>query len=224
MSEKKALVHSQSSLESFELCPKKFQGQYITKDYPYVEDAKSMWGKECHKALEKNTLYGQPLEERFASLQWVVDKFSKLPGTKYAEKRMGITRDMQPCGFFDENVYFRGQGDYFADAGKMMFVADYKTGKKKSGGLDLERMALLTFAHFPECEKVLTAFIWLQNRGSFTPATYYRSQMEEIMDKIVEAATTLEWAYTNDRFPARENFLCRAWCPVHTCAFNGGNK
>jgi len=217
----KPLVHSQSGLESFELCPKKFQGQYITKEYPYKEDAKAMWGKDVHKALEKNTLYGQPLEERFKDLQWIVDKNNALPGTKYAERRMGITRDLQPCGFFDEGVYFRGQGDFFADNGRKVLVEDYKTGKKKSGGLDLERMALLTFAHFPDCEEVLTAFIWLQVKGSFTPATYKRSQMQEIMDKIVESGTTVEWALENNRFPAKENFLCRNYCPIESCVYNG---
>ena len=215
-----AYVHSHSGLELFELCPKKFEGQYITKAYPYKEDEKAMWGKDAHKALEKNTLYGQPLDKRFEDLQWIVDKFSKLPGRKLAETRFGIKKDLSPCGFFDEGVYYRGQGDYIADNGKKVFCADYKTGKKKTGGLDLERMALLIFAHFPEAEEVLTAFIWLQNK-SFTPARYTRDDVPAIWERLLENATTVEWAQANGRFPARENFLCKNYCPCVECVFNG---
>jgi uncharacterized protein Usg len=215
-----AYVHSHSGLELFELCPRKFEGQYITRSYPYKEDEKAMWGKDCHKALEKNTLYGQPLGERFKDQQWIVDKFSKLPGTKQAETRFGIRKDLSPCDFFDKDVYYRGQGDYIANNGRKVFCADYKSGKKKTGGLDLERMALLIFSHFPDCEEVLTAFIWLQTKD-FTPATYTRAQVPEIWERLLESATTVEWAQTNNRFPARENFLCRSYCPVVECVFNG---
>jgi len=216
----KPLVHSHSALELFELCPKKFEGERITKAYPYKEDEKAMWGKDAHRALEKNTLYGQPLEERFKDLQWIVDTFAKLPGLKLAETRLGVTKDCQPCGFFDEGVYYRGQADYIADNGKKVFCADFKTGKKKSGGLDLERMALLIFAHYPQCEEVLTSFVWLAVKSS-TNARYKREQMAEIWAKILDEATTVEWAVANNRFPPRENFLCRAWCPVNSCCFNG---
>lgn len=216
-----AYVHSHSGLELFELCPRKFEGQYITKAYPYKEDEKAMWGKDAHKALEKNTLYGQPLGERFKELQWVADKTNALPGKHLAETRFGIRKDLSPCDFFDKDVYYRGQGDFIADCGKRVLCLDYKTGKKKNGGLDLERMALLIFCHFPEAEEVLTAFIWLANRGSFSPARYTRADVPEIWERLLESATTVEWAQQNNRFPARENFLCRAWCPVTDCVFNG---
>jgi uncharacterized protein Usg len=100
------------------------------------------------------------------------------------------------------------------------FIPTHNTGKKKSGGQDLERMALLIFCHYPDAEEVLTAFIWLQTKD-FTPATYTRAQVPEIWERLLESATTVEWAQTNNRFPARENFLCRSYCPVVECVFNG---
>ena len=221
--ESKPFVHSHSALELFSTCPKKFEGERITKEFPFKDDEKSMWGKDAHKALEKAILFGQPLAERFSSLQWMLDSLNKVRGTKYAELRLAINRNRESVDFFADDVYYRGVGDIVIDCGKRVFCGDYKTGKKKYNNLDLARMAVLLFAKFPEAEEILSAFIWFQTRD-ITTVVYRREDVDAIWEKIIEEATTVEWAIANNRFPAHENFLCRAWCPVTVCCYNGRGR
>jgi hypothetical protein len=219
----KPWVHSHSALELFELCPKKFEGERITKEFPYKDDEKSLWGKEAHRGLEKAILFGQPLAERFSSLQWVLNSFNKVKGVKYAEMRLGVDRNRNSVDFFDDNVYYRGVGDIVIDCGKRLFCGDYKTGKKKYNNLDLARMAVLLFAKFPDAEEILSAFIWFQTRDT-TRVVYRREEIDAIWEKIIEEATTVEWAIANNRFPAHDNFLCKKYCPVITCMYNGRTR
>lgn len=122
----KSFVHSHSALELFELCPKKFEGERITKEFPYKDDEKSLWGKDAHKALEKAILFGQPLADRFSSLQWVLNSLEKVKGTKYAEMRLAVNKNREPVDFFADDVYYRGVGDIIIDCSKKVFCGDYK--------------------------------------------------------------------------------------------------
>ena len=223
-SEKKPLVHSHSALELYELCPKKFYHERIAKDFPFKENEQTKWGNEVHKQLEKAIKEGRSLDQRFTMYQDVVESIMKLKGLRYAEMKLGLNRHGEYTDFFAPDVYYRGVGDIVVDFGKRLFAGDWKTGKKKSGGLDMERMALLLFARLPNAEEIFTAFVWLQGKRSITSAVYTRESIPEIWNRIVEKTTDLEWAYANDKWVARENFLCRAWCEVTSCVFNGKNK
>jgi hypothetical protein len=103
--------------------------------------------------------------------------------------------------------------------GDKAVVADYKTGKRKPTE-QLDLYANYVFAHHPEINKVTTGFIWLKEKKiDWTPRE--RSEVPIIWQNFVPRVNKLESAYERDRWPAKTSGLCKAWCPVLSCEFNG---
>jgi hypothetical protein len=219
----KAFVHSFSAIELFELCGLKFQHEKILKTVPFVETEQVKWGNDCHKALEIAVKNRQPLESRYAMFQGVVDSITKIAGTIHTELKMGLNREYRATGFFDSDVYIRGVADVVIDCGARLFAGDYKSGRKKAGSKQLAMMALMLFAKFPDAQEIYTAFIWLQNR-SISSEVYKREQIPELWELFLETMANIEWAIANNTFHASENFLCKNYCGVHSCLYNGRSR
>lgn len=219
----KPWVHSFSAMELFELCGLKFKHEKIIKDIPFEETEQVKWGNDIHKMLERVVKEGVPLEQRYEMFQYVVDSITKMKGEKRAELKLGLNRDFQACDFFASDVYIRGVADIVIDCGTKLFAGDYKSGKKKSGSKQLALMALMLFARFPKAQEIYTAFIWLQGK-SISSEIYRRDQIPELWDLFLETIKNIEWAIANDTFHAQENFLCRSWCRVFSCMYNGRSR
>ncbi len=219
---KKPWVHAYSHLEKHELCPKKCYHESVAKDIPFKETEVTIWGNEGHRAMQFAVGEGRPLPERFKMYQHFADRLRLTKGTKYCELMLGITKDLQACGFFDANVYARGKGDLVIDQGSRVKYIDYKFGKKKSGGRDIDFMAILLFARFPEAQLIDGAFAWCStNPISLTTKTFTREQLPELWGSFKDDIANFEWSLENNQWNARENFLCKNWCGVFNCVFNG---
>ena len=217
---KKPFVHSHSALELFELCPKKFYEEKIAKSVPFVESEQVKWGLDVHKALELAVKDKAPLDKRYEMYQEIVDRVSSVQATAYTELKLGVNRDFQCCDFFDSTCYVRGIADLVLDYGDKIAALDWKTGKQKHGSRQLTLMALLLFARFPDVQEIYTAYVWLQS-GKLTPESYKREQIEELWELFIQPMKELEWCLENNVWHPRENFLCRNWCGVLDCMYNG---
>jgi len=56
--------------------------------------------------------------------QKMLDKLMAVPGEQYEEQRLAITRDFQPTGFFDNDVWFRAVLDYMKVQGPVATIID----------------------------------------------------------------------------------------------------
>jgi hypothetical protein len=215
-----------SGIKSFDQCPKKFYHLKVIKDYKEPQSEATLYGSEFHKAAEEYIRDGKPLPPYFEYAKGVLDSLNRMEGDKYCEYEMGLTENLEPCGFKDPKVWWRGIVDLAIvnrEAGEARIV-DYKTGKssKYADTGQLELMALATFKHFPEIKKVRSALIFVVC-NDFIKATYTTGDAPRLWEKWISEYNKLKSSYENGVWNPRPSGLCRRHCVVLDCAHNGRN-
>ena len=210
------LTHSYSAIKQFENCPRQYHEVRILRKFKSSETEATRYGTEVHKALELNVLEDAPVPEQFKQFEPYAESVKRMSGTVLCEQKMGLRRDFSPCDFFDKDVWFRGVPDVLAinDTGTAR-VLDWKTGKSSryADTSQLELMAGMVFAHYPQVQKVKGALIFLVARD-IVKADYTRAQFAEIMSKWAGKAAAIEGATV---WNPRKGPLCR-FCPVSSDA------
>jgi RecB family exonuclease len=158
----------------------------------------------------------------YSFLTPVLDVLKAIPGQKHCEYKMGLTKELKACGFFDVGVWFRGVADLLIINDKLAHIVDYKTGKSAqyADTKQLELMALAVFKHFPEVEKVKAglAFVVCED---FVKANYDKDRSSEMWLNWIQEIDRLDAAHANDVWNPKPNFTCRKFCPVKNCEHNG---
>jgi len=214
-----------SSLKTFEQCPKKYYHLKVAQDYKEDFDTEPiLYGNEFHKAAEEYISQNVTLDPRFEFAQPVLDKLNSMKGEKLCEYRMGLTADLEPCGFFDKEVWWRGVSDLtILDREKgIAKVIDYKTGKsaKYADKGQLELMALATFKHFPEIKIVKGGLLFVVC-NAFIKDTYTIENEPNLWQKWLGKYGELQQAFEIDVWNPRPTGLCRAHCIILECPHNG---
>lgn len=227
MSSNKPYPWSYSRLKAFEQCPKQYYHEKVLKEFPFVETDAMLYGTELHEAAELYIRDAKPLPKHFEFIQSKLDKLRSIPGDKLCEYKMGVTKNLEPCEFDDDNVWFRGISDLNIinrDKGRA-HVFDYKSGKnfKYADPGQLELMALATFAHFPKVQKVKAALLFVVV-DKMVAEQYDRDQIPELWDKWLGKYRRFAGAYKSDVWNPLPSGLCRNHCPVLECPHNGRNK
>ena len=147
-------------------------------------------------------------------------------GVKLCEKKLGITADLEPCGFYDKRVWFRGIADLLIIdvVGNMAWVVDYKTGKsaKYADKGQLELMALSVFAHYPDIDRVKAGLFFVV-AGDLVKDTYKTLDKVSLWKKWMTNYARMETAFEADVWNPRPSGLCRRHCQVTECPHNGSN-
>ena len=213
---------SYSSLGLFQQCPRKYYYLRVEKAYKEPETEAIRYGKEVHTALEEYVRDGKPIPEKFKQFSEIADMLKAIPGDKLCEYKMGLTKDLQPCGFFDENVWFRGVADLLIVNGDQARVIDYKTGRTSEFAdvKQLELMALAVFKHFPKVRKVKAGLVFLVC-NDFVKADYARKDAPLTWLKWIQETDRLEKAHETGVWNPKPNFSCKKYCLVKECEYNG---
>ena len=219
---KQAGAWSFSKIKNFETCPKQFYHVTVLNEFPFKDTEATLYGKSFHTACEEFIRDGTPLPPQFSFMQDTMDRLAAMPGEKHCELKMGLTADLEACGFFDKGVWFRGIVDLLIIDGDTARVVDYKTGKsaKYVDKGQLQLMALSVFKHFPQVKKVKGALL-------FTIANEIVKQDYSVTDEGVlwapwlQKYAALEKAHETGVWNPRPSGLCRKYCPVVACAHNG---
>jgi hypothetical protein len=143
-------------------------------------------------------------------------------GEKLCEYKMGLTKNLTPCGFFDKDVWWRGIADLIVLQEDRAWVIDYKTGKssKYADTKQLELMALSIFKHFPQVKKVKSGLLFVI-ANDFVKADFHQREEHVLWRPWLDDTQRLEKSLELDVWNPRPNFSCRGWCPVKDCAHNG---
>ena len=213
---------SYSSLGLFQQCPKKYYHIRISKDIVEPKTDAIMYGEMVHKAAEDYIGKGVAVPEKFSYITPVLDVLKEIPGEKYCEYRMGLTEELEPCQFFDKNVWYRGIADLLIIQGDLAHIIDYKTGKnsKYADTKQLELMALAVFKHFPEVERVKAGLAFLVCED-FVKANYTKHDSSERWLNWIKQTDRLGIAHETGVWNAVPNFTCKKFCPVKDCEHNG---
>ncbi len=219
-------VWSFSSIKTFLQCPKKYYHLKVKKDYKEDFSTEAiLYGNEFHKAAEdymNNAV--DTLDPRFEYAAETLTKLKAMPGQKLCEHKMGLTSNLEPCGFYDNNVWYRGIADLIildTERG-VAKIFDYKTGKsaKYADKGQLELMALCVFKHFPEIQTVKAGLLFVVC-NALIREDYTVNNTAELWSKWGQEYGSLERAYENDVWNPRPTGLCRAHCVVLECPHNG---
>ena len=216
------LTWSYSSLGLFQQCPRKYYHLRVLKDIKEPETTAILYGKEVHLALEEYIRDGKPVPAQFKEFTEIADMLKAMPGDKLCEYKMGLTKDIQACGFFDENVWFRGVADLLIINGDTARVIDYKTGKSSefADKKQLELMSLAVFKHFPKVRTVKAGLIFLV-ANDFIKADFDKKDAPLTWLKWIQETDRLEEAHEVNVWNPKPNFTCRKYCLVKDCEHNG---
>jgi hypothetical protein len=218
---------SYSGIKLFEQCPKKYYHLRVAKDFKEPTSEAMLYGTRFHEAAEFYIKEDRPLPEAFKFVKGALDSLKKIPGDKYCEYEMGLTENLEPCGFRDPNVWFRGIADLLIiDTDKKEArVLDYKTGKsaKYADTGQLELMALAVFKHFPDVQRVKAGLLFVI-ANAFPKANYTLEQAPVLWQKWLRNHDRLKAAYASGTWNPRPSGLCRKHCVVLTCPHNGRNE
>ena len=215
------LAWSYSRLKTFEECPKKFYHLNVKKDVRDAPSEAMEAGTRDHKSLELRIKSGNALPAHLASLEPLCQVFdiAKQRGHEVlTECQWAFTRDFQPTGWFDKNVWVR----VILDAGMVgttkAIVIDWKTGKRNPDWDQLKLFAASAFLRSPDLKSVTAQFIWTKD-GSEDSEIYEAGQAPDIWAEFLPRVERLQEANRTNNWPKTPNRLC-GWCPLfkqHKC-------
>ncbi len=213
----KPLVASHTFLDTFERCPKQAFHKYVAKDLPFVETEAMKWGTRVHTALERRVRDKTPLPEGMEPYE----KFAAaLDGhTCHVEQKLGMTIGGRGTGFFSPNVWCRGKVDVAIPKTLTVLILDWKTGKPREDPAELERFAYMIRANNDELLVFKGRYVWLKEDRLGQEHALDPDRRLAADKRLMEQAETLH--ARDEPWPAHENGLCKQYCDVMSCAFNG---
>jgi ATP-dependent exoDNAse (exonuclease V) beta subunit len=207
---------SYSGLKDYSNCPKQYQQVKVLKKFTKRPTQQMLYGTEVHTALENYVKDGTPLAKNYERYKKQLDPLREMEGIKYPEHRMAITYDKEPCTFGAKNYWARGIADLLVVDGDQAFIVDYKTGSNKyPDPKQLQLMALMAFAHFPEVNHIKAGLLFVAHEH-FVTSEYSREKIDEYWQDFYWELERMRLSYENDSWQANPTPLC-GWCPVHTC-------
>lgn len=219
------ITWSHSSLKDFSNCPRKYYEVKVLEKYPREETEATAYGTQLHEQCELYIRDGRPLDQNFRFLQPVLDKLKAMPGRKYPEYEMALTKDLRVCNFHAPDRWVRGIADLIIvdDDNLTARVFDYKSGSDKYPDTSqLELMALMIFKHFPHIRSVSGGLLFVL-KNSVRKCKVELDMQDKMWWKYREEVARIEQAHATGVWNPKQSGLCRKWCPVLDCSFNGRN-
>lgn len=179
-------------------------------------------GMDDHKALEKRLQHGYTLPDHLYACERIIVPLLER-GIPLAERKMGVTRNLDFTGFFDNDVYIRSVADVmlYAKDNSSVFIGDWKTGKVKEDKDPLQHkiLAATAFSEYPQMQLVAAANIYTKTATMGNVNTWRRSELPGLWRDIIPLVQEIEAAEQRKSFPERQGPLC-GWCPVFKCRHN----
>ncbi len=210
---------SYSGLKDYSNCPKQYHEVKVLKRFSKRPTQEMLYGTQVHTALENYVKDGSPLAKNYERYKKQLDPLREMDGIKYPEHRMAITYDKEPCTFGAKNYWARGIADLLVVDDDQGFIVDYKTGSNKyPDPKQLQLMALMAFAHFPELQHIKAGLLFVAHEH-FVTSEYTREKIDEYWQDFYWELERMRLSYENDSWQANPTPLC-GWCPVHTCEYH----
>ena len=210
---------SYSSMKDYVNCPKQYHEVKVLKRFAKKPTQQMLYGTAVHSALENYVKDGTPLAKNYQQYAKQLDPLREMQGVKYPEHQMALDIKLTPCKFGSPDYWVRGIVDLLVVDGEQGFIIDYKTGSNKyPDPKQLQLMALLTFAHFPEVEHIKAGLLFVVHEH-FVTSEYSRRDIDKLWGDFTPTLERMRLSYKNDSWQANPTPLC-GWCPVSSCEFH----
>lgn len=190
----------------------------MAKRWPFETSKEMLWGRDVHKAFENYLLNDTTLPLDLQMHEEFLARFKAQPGELAGEERIALNQRLQACGYFDKDVWYRGQVDARKRHAGRAHILDHKTGKVKNDYTQLKSFAMWEFLTQPQIEEVCAEYYWTQIRGT-NGETYTRAQLPELLAFFAPKLDRYADAFLLETFPPKQSGLCNGHCPVTTCEF-----
>lgn len=206
---------SYSGLKDYEGCPRRYHEVKVLKKHKRQETEQTIWGKQVHEEAELYVREAKPFELVFPGRD-MVEALKELKGEKHCELELAINDKLEPVDFKDPTAVIRGIADLVIINGTKARVVDYKTGSAKYPDVaQLELMALMVFAKFPEVEACHGALLFLAHNVMVQKITK-RVDEKDLWAKWFGKIARVEQAHEVGVWNPKSSALC-PWCPVVEC-------
>ena len=210
---------SYSGLKDYQNCPRQYHEVKVLKNFSKKTTPQMLYGTTVHSALEDYVREGKPLAKNYQQYQRQLDPLREMPGDKYPEHRMALDVHRAPCSYNAEDCWVRGIADLLVVDGDQGYVVDYKTGSNRfPDPKQLQLMALMTFAHFPEGVHVKGGLQFVAHEH-FVTSEYHRDNINDLWKDFDATLERLKISHEKNMWQPNPTPLC-GWCPVSTCEFN----
>jgi hypothetical protein len=214
-SQQRPLVLSYTVLAAYKNCGHAMFRRYIARDVPFVASEASDWGNTVHSAFERRVGSHVPLPENMQKWEPLLTGLDERGAV--VEQKLGFSRDANPCGFFDNDVWVRVKIDLYLMQGAKAYLLDWKTGNSKyEDPFELEIQALALKLKFPELVEVKGRYVWLKEDrpGQAFDLSRFQATWAEIerLDKMIREDQV-------KGFSKHKSGLC-GWCDVRDCEHN----
>lgn len=217
----KVIPCSYSSITSFETCPRKHYEERIAKSVERTSSLAAEEGTALHKAIEDYINEGTEFEHQYKPQ--ILSSLKELnPNKILSEYKIAVTKELTPTDWDAEDCYARGIIDVlsFSQEDRVAYVRDWKTGRSDPFSTQLKFSALMVLAHNPELTKVFVQYDWLKEKHK-TKATIHRDFLEADWKKFISRIDKLERALSENNWPEKPSGLCKKYCAVGECKYNG---
>lgn len=221
--DRRILVHSFSSLNSYRNCPEQMNQTYIAKTIPYEETPERKKGNDLHKAMEYRVPGGKPLPDGMQQYEPLARAFDGRPGV-ISEPALGVTKFREACGFWDDKtsnpgkrVWLRGKADVVVLGPEAAYLVDWKSGKdnpKYEDPFELAVQALLLQAKYPNIKKIVGQYAWLQTMRMST--LYDLSDTDSTWEEVNRIVGSVESDRARGDFEKKRSGLC-GYCGHSNC-------
>jgi hypothetical protein len=204
-----------------------YAAQYVYKTVQTTTTPEMAYGTLVHRQFEDYVKKATPLPRDLQKHKQYIDTQLAPPAKPHTgyrvetERKVGLSRAMEPVGFFDKGVWYRGIIDasryHVANDGVVSAkLLDYKTGKVRDDKRQLKLSALYCFAE--GVQVVDTRYYWAQTMTE-TRAVYTIDQQASLWNEFVPDLHNYAQAYKTEVWTAKPSGLCNGWCPVTDCQF-----
>lgn len=217
-----SIVWSFSSLKTFQQCPRKYYRTKIVKDIKEPDTQATLYGKSVHTAAEEFIRDGTPIPEQYAYVRPMMENLKKIEGDKHCEVKLGFTKDLEPCAFNADNVWWRGIADLVVinEAKQLAYSIDYKTSKsaRYADTKQLDLVAIGVFKHFPNIVRVKSALAFVVSK-EFVQAEHHVEMVPKYIEKPAQDVARIEAAIASGVWNPIQGPLCK-FCAVKDCEYN----
>lgn len=211
-------AQSPSSLNTYLTCPRQYEAKYITQEVIFKDTPNTVFGSLVHKSIENYLKAGEPLPTLLLPLKPLLDNMKQV--LFGAEVELAVDEFGSLTDFHASDAYQRCIVDaILTNADKSVVVCvDWKTGKKYPAQTQHDMIKKCTRAKFPNA-KIITFFVYL------FAGSYDRQEFTgQPLDSLDANMDRLHNAHQQGLFQPRPSGLCKRWCDVLSCEYNGRNR
>ena len=219
-------VFSPSNISSWQLCPRRFQAQSITKELPWKATGAKSRGTLVHTAIQKamrEGLQAVSLWPDGLDVAYTQTKVQNVRGlvsqgwSVSTEHELTITKDMREAkdGWWDDNAWLRARADAIIlppdPTVDPVMLVDIKTGRiYDRDGFQLRVECLLAHIIY-KAPTVMYSYFYVDQGQSVSDTLDFTTDGMDKCRDILESIQKMQFAIDNNYYPATKNKFCK-WC------------